>query len=86
MARFYFNTGVTPDSGARLCRGQVWRGGTMQIPFDTDEDVPEGSVLLFASDTPDCEEASQSGVLVVAIRSEGLASEYAYFRKKELKP
>lgn len=83
MSLFYFNTGVTPQSGAGLFGCQVWRGGTKQIPFEC-EGVPSDAVFLFACDFDNLPEAKEKNVIVSKIVNAeakgGLLSKYAYFR------
>lgn len=74
---FYFDTGVRTELHL-LCKGQVIRGGTKQIPFRC-EDVPEGATFKFACDNPNLPEAEK--MIVREIESEGLCSRYAYFSK-----
>lgn len=76
---FYFNTGVNQygfNSG-KLSRGQIWRNGTKQIPFDC-ADVPERAVFLFACDNPDLKKG-QEGFIVREILNSALLSKFAYF-------
>jgi UDP:flavonoid glycosyltransferase YjiC (YdhE family) len=50
MKTFYFNTGVlSHNKPLGLMKGQMWKGGTMQIPFDC-KDVPENAIFKHASD------------------------------------
>lgn len=83
MTTFYFNTGVTPFGHSNppmtLSEGQVWRGGTKQIPFDCD-DVPENASFMFACDNPELRESKYEGVIVREIHNSTLCSKYAYFR------
>ena len=85
---FYFDTGVKPidtswrphHSGTReipLCKGQVWRNGTKQIPFDC-EDVPDGATFAFACDYPDMK--GYEGFIIRQIHNSTLISKYAYFK------
>lgn len=76
MKTFYFNTGVKPENRNGLCPGQVWRGGTMQMPFDC-EDVPDNASFQFACDhTPPGDEH----LLRREIHNTALLSKYAFFR------
>lgn len=87
MKTFYFNTGVhgnhTPP--IKLYGNQVWRGGTVQIPFECDG-VPDNAVFLFGADDPCLRESKQAGVLVVPVvqPNEGFLSRFAYFRTPAL--
>ena len=82
MNTFYFNTGVVPYGHSNppigLTKGQVWRGGTKQIPFDAD--APKKSILLFASDNPNCIEKIIPGVIVCEIFNTSLIGKYAYMK------
>lgn len=77
---FYFNTGVKPYGHVppvTLGHGQVWRGGTKQIPFDCDG-VPKGAIFEFACDNPGLRESEY--LLVREIHNSALLSKFAYFR------
>lgn len=86
---FYFNTGVTHTVGGYFGKapqpiepgpGQVWRGGTLQIPFRC-SDVPEKAQFIMACDNPELNEARDPAVIVREILpGSGLLSKYAYFR------
>lgn len=85
MHTFYFNTGVRqgyvgPGSTkpVPLCKGQVWRGGVKQIPFDAD--APENAELLFLCDNPDLPESKLENVIVREVSNTTMCSKYAYFR------
>lgn len=86
MKTFYFNTGVVPcahNPPVTLGKGQVWKGGTKQIPFDCG-DVPEGASFMFACDYPNLLESKQDNLVVRPIHNSALRSKFAYFRT--LKP
>lgn len=85
---FYFDTGVRPGiplnerhikdaKPVPLMTGQVWRNGTMQIPFDC-EDVPENVSFAFARDDPNS--YLGCGYIVREIHNSSLGSKYAYFK------
>lgn len=76
MKTFYFNTGVKYWDYPYLCKGQVEKGGTKQIPFDC-ENVPEGAVFKFACDDPNLH--PESGYIVREIHNSTIHSKYAYF-------
>ena len=81
---YYFNTGVRPEeSGATPYGKQVWRGGTLQIPFTCGEDVPNGAQFVMASDhiLPDSDNLIRREI--VNDGPGGLLSKYAYFRVYE---
>lgn len=75
---FYFNTGVRPyihNPPVKLSKGQVLKGGTVQIPF-TCEDVPDNAEFKFACD----DENYMKGVyLVRPILNSSLCSKFAFF-------
>lgn len=75
---FYFNTGVSQRmyGYVPLCEGQIWMGGTKQIPFDC-YNVPEGATFEFACDYPDLPESQTC--IVREIHNSTLISKYAYF-------
>jgi hypothetical protein len=86
MQTFYFDTGVKPGQ-RRIWGGpvetygcQVVRGGTIQIPMEVD-DVPKGSVFLYAKDGIGEE---VPGVIHREILNNtqkgGLLSKFAFFR------
>ena len=77
MKTFYFNTGVRPESGAKLQDGQVWLNGTKQIPFDC-KDVPEDSTFLCACDKENL--YTQENVIMREIYNSTIISKFAYFR------
>jgi hypothetical protein len=76
---FYFNTGVNPynfNPPIQPSKGQVVRGGTIQIPFVCE--VPEGAVFKFAANS---READVTKSLFMAEILEGrLLSKYAFFK------
>jgi len=81
---FYFNTGVTPQNGTPdnpipLMEGQIWRGGTKQIPFQC-EDVPDGAVFKFASPYPDVQ-GHENYIVREILEGSAMMSKYAYFSK-----
>lgn len=78
MNTFYFNTGVRPENRRKLYKGQVWRNGTLQIPFDAE--APAHATLLFACDNADQPESKLPNVIVRPIFNTILLSEYAYFK------
>lgn len=78
MNRFYFNTGVRPESGSPVYADQVWRNGTKQIPFDAD--APANACLMFMCDDPNRLEAQIPGVLVREVFNTSMVSKYAYLR------
>jgi hypothetical protein len=78
MRTFYFNTGVKPENrrGVGLCAGQVWRGGTLQIPFDC-ENVPDNASFQFACDhTP----PGNEHLLRREMHNTTMVSKYAFFQ------
>lgn len=79
LKTFYFDTGVKFTTNPFLFRGQVFRNGTKQIPFDC-ENVPEGSTLLFLSIHDDLREAELEEVIVREVFNSTIASKFAYFR------
>lgn len=78
MNTFYFDTGVKPWNCNGLTKGQVWRNGTKQIPFDAD--VPKNSTLMFLCDNPNLGESRAHNVRVVEVHNTVMVSKYAYFR------
>jgi hypothetical protein len=81
MNKFYFNTGVVPhghNPPIPLCKGQVWLGGTKQIPFDAD--APEDAELLFLCDNPDLPESKLDNVIVREVSNTSMVSRFAYFQ------
>lgn len=78
MQLFYFNTGVTPNNRTDLYGDQVWRNGTIQIPFECDN-VPDGAIFKFACDIPDLELDIHPNRIVRKIHNSDLLSKYAYF-------
>ena len=84
---FYFNTGVRPELvnnppfayDYHANKGNVIKGGTLQIPFTCD-DVPDGAIFLHACDIPDLPESRSDSVIVREITGGGLLSKFAYFR------
>ena len=83
MKTFYFNTGVTPFGHSNppmtLGAGEVWRGGTKQIPFDC-KDVPDNASFMFACDNPSLRESTYENVIVREIFNSTLCSKFAYFK------
>jgi hypothetical protein len=80
MKTFYFDTGVVPYGHIPpivLSEGEVWRGGTKQIPFQC-EDVPDDAIFQFACSNPSLNESKY--LLVRKIHNSALVSEYAYFQ------
>jgi len=88
MQTFYFNTGVKPGIPANemhrkdalpvaLGKGQVWRNGTKQIPFDC-EDVPTNAKFQLACDNPAL--PGYENYIVREIHNSTLLSKYAYFK------
>lgn len=76
MKTFYFNTGVKPENRTHLCKGQVWRGGTMQMPFDC-EKVPDNAIFQFSCDhTPPGDEH----LLRREMHNTTMVSKYAFFK------
>ena len=79
---FYFNTGVKPygysNPPMSLSKGQVWRRGTKQIPFDAD--APADATLLYLCNTPDLIESTCPGVIVREVSNTTICNKYAYFR------
>jgi len=77
---YYFDTGVT-IRGPYGC--QVWKGGTVQIPFDC-ENVPEKAIFKFACDNPELAESKHPNYIVAEILDQdkkgGLCSKCAYFQ------
>lgn len=84
---FYFNTGVKAGIPANerhisdalpvhLHTGQVWRNGTIQIPFECD-DVPDNAIFLYACASS---EPATANTIVRPILNSSLASPYAHFR------
>lgn len=80
LNKFYFNTGVRPESGSPLWKDQIWRNGTMQIPFECD--APEDAVLMFLCWNPNLPESKIPGVIVCKVYNSSMESDYAYFRIK----
>ena len=78
MNTFYFNTGVKPWNCNGLSKGEVWKNGEKQIPFDCE--APENARFMFACDNPDLPESKYSSVKVFEIFNTSLCSKYAYFR------
>jgi hypothetical protein len=74
----YFDTGCRPHNSPNLHKGQVWRNGTKQIPFDVD--APESATLLFLCDNPELPEATDPAVLVREVFNTAMLSRYAYLR------
>ena len=78
---FYFNTGVRPWNRSKLFGEQIWKDGTIQIPF-TCENVPNGAKFLFACNIHDCWELRLKSIIVRRILDyghNGLLSKFAYF-------
>jgi len=80
MNTFYFNTGVKPYNCNGLTKGQVWRNGEKQIPFDCD--APEDAVLMYLCSNPELDAASYPNVIVREVFNTTMASKFAYFRIK----
>jgi len=80
MNTFYFNTGVLPQNCNGLTKGQVWRGGTKQIPFDCD--APQDAKLMYLCNNPNLDTAKYPNVIVREIFNTTMISKYAYFRVK----
>lgn len=78
MRTMYFDTGCTPANSPHLFKGQVWRNGTKQIPFDVD--APESATLMFLCSNPNEPEALMPGVIVRKVHSTYLENYYAYLR------
>ncbi len=78
MNTFYFNTGVKPYNCNGLTKGQVWRNGEKQIPFDCD--APEDAELIYLCDNPDLDSAKNQNVIVREVFNTTINSKYAYFR------
>ena len=78
MNTFYFNTGVRSENSSILMKGQVWKDGVKQIPFDCD--VPKNANLMFLCDNPKLDESKLSNVIVVEVFNTAILSKYAYFR------
>lgn len=89
MNRFYFNTGVRPETISNpsfpyeyyLEKGNVIRG-TLLIPYDCD--APLDAEPLFLCDNPNLDEAKLSNVKVFEIKGGNMLSKYAYFRVKNV--
>lgn len=75
MNTFYFNTGVR---GYPTTKGQVYRNGVKQIPFDAN--APANALLMFLCDNPNLPESEQPGVIVREVVNTTMISKYAYFR------
>ena len=82
MKTFYFNTGVRPQNRSVLCKGQIWRNGTMQIPFDVPDDVPSNATLLGLSNHLDSfGYGNAKGYIIrVEVSNTSMVSKYAFFR------
>lgn len=78
MRTMYFDTGCTPENSPGLYKGQVWKNGTKQIPFDVD--APENATLLFLSDKLDDETTLIPGIIVREVFNTSMLSRYAYLR------
>ena len=75
MKTFYFNTGVTAPYLNNLSKGQVVKGGTMQIPFDVPDSVPDNAVLKCLCDNKDL----YPELLCVEVSNTSMVSKYAFF-------
>lgn len=82
MKTFYFDTGVTPKNRTELCKGQVWKNGTMQIPFDVPDSVPSNALLLGLSNHLDSFGYSDAKNYIIRVEASNTAmvSKYAFFR------
>ena len=78
MNKFYFNTGVRPESGSKLFKDQVWRNGVKQIPLECE--APENALLMFCCDNPNLPESKLENVIVREIFNSSIISKYAYFK------
>ena len=81
MNTFYFNTGVLPQNTNGLTKGQVWRDGTKQIPFDCD--APENAELMYLCNNPKLDIIKCPNVIVREVFNTSMVSKYAYFKIKE---
>lgn len=81
MKTFHFNTGVQPhkhNPSVKIHKGQIFRGGTIQITFDCDN-VPDKAEFKFACDNPELRESKYENWIVREIFNSMLCSKYAYF-------
>ena len=85
MRTMYFDTGVSqtavythPPYHPRIFKGQVWRNGTKQIPYDVD--APENATEMFLCDTPDLPESKLPGVIVREVFNTTMSSKYVYLK------
>ena len=76
MKTFYFNTGIEYHPQRPLAEKAIWRGGTMQFPFDC-EDVPNDAVFKFLSDET---APGDEYLLRREIHNTGMLSKYAFFK------
>jgi hypothetical protein len=85
MNKFYFNTGVRPETVSNFPydyhkeKGNVIRG-TLLIPFECD--APEDAKLMFLCGNPNLDEAKSKNVIVREVFNTNMASKYAYLKIK----
>ena len=77
MNTFYFNTGVKYSDYPYILDGQVYKGGTKQIPFDCE--APETAKLLYLCDNPNLESSKNENIGVYPVFNTTMCSKYAYF-------
>jgi len=78
MNVFYFDTGVKPHNRQSTMPGQVWKNGTLQIPFEAD--APADAFVLFLSQSPDELDRKAPNVIVREVKKGEVCGKYAYFR------
>ena len=83
MRTIYFNTGVSQSArfghsphNSSLSKGQVWRNGVKQIPFDVD--APENAKVILLCNTPDLPESKSPNVIVREVFNTLILSKYVY--------
>lgn len=76
MKTFYFDTGVREPYLCNLLKGQVVKDGTMQIPFDVPDTVPDNASLQFLCS----DKKAGKGLLCVEVSNTIMGSKYAFFQ------
>lgn len=81
MKTFYLKTSIKigePHDIRKVVNDE--EDGTISVPLDC-EDVPDGSIFLFASDSPNIKRVrGEEGIIYRKIHNSSLLAEYAYFK------